>query len=215
MRKVLLFIAGLFLTIEISAGQIVRLQTGLSRSRLSYSQSPESVKGFNEPFIGYNVFLGIDYLNRKYFNLSGNLGYLTKKGEQSYIAVRPNGGSDIVTNNSDLGYLSVNTTFDLKYPVRDVIIPFTSIGPRLDYLVLDLSESRWTMIRRAVYGLTFGGGMKFQFTKIQIGWRFDHYLNFIKNSELIALPSYTGFLPVVPITERTSLFSLTLAYKIR
>jgi hypothetical protein len=217
MKKLLIIFTGLFLIIEFSIGQIVKLQLGRNWSVLEDGKSTQyfdPLEGFDEPFPGYSLFIGIDYLNLKVFNLSSNLGYITKKGEQSYISLRPNGGSDLITNRTNLGYLSFNTTIDLKYPVRDLLIPFVSVGPRLDYLISDKSESRWDILKPAVYGMTLGGGLKYNISKIQIGLRFDHYLNFNKNSELSAMASYTGFIGAVQITEKTSLVSLTIAYKL-
>ena len=110
--------------------------------------------------------------------------------------------------------MSFNTTIDLKYPIRDLLIPFVSVGPRLDYLISDKSESRWDILKPAVYGTTLGGGLKYNISKMQIGLRFDHYLNFNKNSELSAMAGYTGFIGAVQITEKTSFVSLTIAYKL-
>jgi len=218
MRKLIIICAGLFLTVGFSTGQIVKLQIGRNWSILENGKSTQffdPLKGFDEPFPGYSVFIGIDYLNLKFFNLSSNLGYIIKKGEQSYISLRPNGGSDLVTNKTNLGYLSINTTIDMKYPIRNLLIPFISLGPRLDYLISNKSESRWDILKSSVFGITMGGGLKYNISKMQIGLRFDHYLNFNKNSELRAMPSYTGFLSAVPITEKTSLLSISIAYKLK
>jgi hypothetical protein len=218
MRKLIIICAGLFLTIGFSTGQIVKLQIGRNWSILRDGKSSPSfdpLKGFDEPFPGYSVFIGIDYLNLKFFNLSSNLGYILKKGEQSYISLRPNGGSDLVTNKTNLGYLSINTTIDMKYPIRNLLIPFISLGPRLDYLISNKSESRWDILKSSVFGITMGGGLKYNISKMQIGLRFDHYFNFNKNSELRAMPGYTGFISAVPITEKTSLLSISIAYKLK
>jgi hypothetical protein len=218
MRKLIIICAGLFLTIGFSTGQIVKLQIGRNWSILGDGKSTQSfdpLKGFDEPFPGYSVFIGIDYLNLKFFNLSSNLGYILKKGEQSYISLRPNGGSDLVTNKTNLGYLSINTTIDMKYPIRNLLIPFISLGPRLDYLISNKSESRWDILKSSVFGITMGGGLKYNISKMQIGLRFDHYFNFNKNSELREMPSYTGFISAVPITEKTSLLSISIAYKLK
>ena len=88
MKKLTIFFAGLFLITEFSIGQIVKLQLGRNWSVLKDGKSTQyydPLKGFDEPFSGYSLFIGIDYLNLKVLNLSSNLGYITKKGEQSYF----------------------------------------------------------------------------------------------------------------------------------
>jgi opacity protein-like surface antigen len=218
MRKLILVFAGLFLASGISYGQNVSLQIGRNWSVLDDGKGKQPIdplKEFKEPFTGYSIFIGVDYLNRKNYNLSSNLGYITKKGEHSFQSLRPNGGSDLITYKTDLGYLSLNTTVDLKYPVRDLLIPYVCFGPRLDYLISDKSESRWKILKPYVFGMTLGGGIKYNLSKMQIGLRFDQYLNFNKNSELGLVTSYTGFESAVPIIEKTSLLSISISYKLK
>lgn len=212
-RLILLF-TGLFLAAGSSAGQIIKVQAGMNWSFIE-DGSGKPVQGFGEPFTGFCTFIGIDYLNLELFNLSSNIGYLTKKGEESYWSLRPNGGSDLITNKTDLGYLSFNTAFNLKYPVRDLIIPYISAGPRIDYLIKDSSESRWDILKPAIFGTTMGGGLICRISGIEIGLRYDHYLNFNKNSELRTIPGYSGFIGAVEMTEKTSLLSITIAYKLK
>jgi hypothetical protein len=63
--------------------------------------------------------------------------------------------------------------------------------------------------------MTLGGGIKYNTSKMQIGLRFDQYLNFNKNSELGLVTSYTGFESAVPIIEKTSLLSISFSYKLK
>jgi hypothetical protein len=70
------------------------------------------------------------------FNVSSNIGFLRKGGKDSFILrneTEEQVGEIIVK--AKLDYLSVNTTFDLKFPIKDRIFPFISIGPRFDYLI--------------------------------------------------------------------------------
>ena len=212
MKNLLFTLAGFIFSIELTCGQIVSFQIVKNWSFLKGIDGKE-IQGFDESFQGYSPFIGIDYLNFKHFNLSSNIGYLIKKGEKSYYTPSPYGGSDLETNKTDFRFFTFNTRLDLKYPIRNLIIPYISFGPRLDYLASDKSDSRWTMSEPSVFGMILGGGIKYNISKIQIGLLFDRYINFRSNSKLKSIPTYTGFTGVKPLVEKMSLISFGIGYK--
>ncbi len=211
MKKSLFTLAGFIFAIGLTYGQIVTFQIVKNWSFLEDIDGKE-IGGFDKSFQGFSPFIGIDYLNFKYFNLSSNIGYLTKKREQIYIISGPYGGSAI--NKTDFRFFTFNTRLDLKYPIRNLIIPYISFGPRLDHLDYDKSDSRWTMTETSVFGMILGCGIKYSISKVQIGLRFDRYINFHSNSKLISVPSYSGYLSEEQITEKLSLISLGIGYKL-
>ncbi len=149
-----------------SFGQLLKIQSGISISNLDWKLGSYDWKYDNEKLIGYSFSVGLDYLDKKYYNLSSNITLLKKGGKVT--ATAENVSDRILQVNMD--YLSLNTTFELKYPIRNKITPFISYGPRLDML---LNEMYLTNYNKYNYGLLLGGGLKYDINRIQIGFRMD------------------------------------------
>jgi hypothetical protein len=184
-----------------SFGQVVKIQTGVSISSLDWQVSSPDWIHDNETLMGCPVFIGLDYLDKKYFNLSSNIGLLKKGGKVTLKNTNPAKyvGDQITETNLD--YLSVNTTCDFKYPLENKITPFIGIGPRIDLLLNDIS-----FINKFSYGLLLGGGFKYDINKIQIGLRVDYYLNFnkINKAELYGT-----------LRDKTVTTSLVVGYRLK
>jgi hypothetical protein len=92
----------------------------------------------------------------------GTVTFTTETGE-------PNGEK---TEKAYLDYLTVNTTLDVKYPIKDRIIPFISVGPRCDYLTSYSKEfdglNNINALKDYNIGFILGGGLKYDLLKIQI-----------------------------------------------
>jgi len=187
MRKIGLLLIGLTLTIFVN-GQIMKIQRGTAFSQLDLKLDliDGGVYRNNETMIGYSIFAGIDYLDKKYFNLSSNIGMIRKIGRG---AEPHNYGDDFnlsfgLSEKLSLDYLSLNTSMDLKYPIKK-ISPFLSFGPRFDYLLHSSNNQPYTQsnfddIKNASFGLILGGGLKYNVSKLQFGLRADYYFDFSK-----------------------------------
>jgi len=162
-------------------GQTLKIQTGVSSSNLDWQISSLDWKHENKNLVGIPISIGLDYFQKKHFNISSNLGFLKKGGTvtlkapqqvlTSGITIGDDYLSDQVTG-ANLDYLSFNTTCDFSYPLKNNITPFIGIGPRID-LLLNNEE----IYNKYSYGLLFGGGLKYNIKKIQVGIRCDYYLN--------------------------------------
>lgn len=185
MKRLGLLITGLTFSI-LSYGQVIKIQGGTSLSKLDWQISGLDLGQYNEPLVGYVFFIGLDYLDKEYFNLSSSCGLIRKGGKDEELIVAPSEelSGETMIEKAILDYFSVNTMIDLKYPVKETFLPFISIGPRLDYLVnnsktLDsLDEIHGLNVLSL--GLTLGCGVKYELLKFQIGLRTDYYLNFTK-----------------------------------
>ena len=169
--KRLKYLSTVLLISSFSFGQLVKIQSGISISNLDWKLGSYDWKYDNEKLIGYSFSVGLDYLDKKYYNLSSNITMLKKGGKVT--ATAENVSDRILQVNMD--YLSFNTIFELTYPLRDKISPFISYGPRLDMLLNELYSTNYY---KYSYGLLFGGGFKYDINMIQIGFRVDYYLNF-------------------------------------
>ncbi len=124
-------------------GQTSYFQIGPSFSKLSWNNSMINKDPFNKGIVGVDAMAGVNYLNFKYFCLSSNIEFIQKGGSQKVTMTNELGDSIATTEETErLNYLGVNTTFDLKIPIKDVIEPFIFVGPRLDYLIKYGSSQR-------------------------------------------------------------------------
>jgi len=164
----------LFIVVFISCssfGQIIKIQPGLSLANISLNLGSNDWSYRNKTLLGYSLFLGFDYLNNKYFNLSSNIGVLRKGGEVIATSTyEPNRYLKL-----KLDYLSINTTFEVQYPLKCQLKPFLSYGPRVDYL---LNDTRLSNFDQFNYGLLIGGGLKYDNENLQFAIRTDYYSNF-------------------------------------
>ncbi len=216
MKKLIIIYAVLLLTSGFSYAQILKLQAGTSLSKLDWTVNNMNVAPYNKTMVGYSLFAGMDYLDKKFFNLSSNLGFLRKGGQSKTTLTNADGVAvETITEKAKLDYISINTMIDLKYPITDKIIPFVSVGPRFDYLLSHSSQfdglKSMNELNSTSIGLNLGGGLKYNLSKIQIGLRADYYLNF---SKIADWPAQTGNLGG-QIKDRTMLINLTIGYKLK
>lgn len=217
MKKTGLLLIGLTFAFLTNA-QTLKIQGGTSISKLDWQLKGTNINSFyDETFIGYSIFAGIDYLDKKYYNLSTNIGMIRKGGKDEIEAYDEDGlptGQTIIQKPT-LDYLSINTMIDLKYRITETVSPFISFGPRIDYLVNsnkyfdsleDINELQSTSI-----GLILGGGLKYNISNLQLGLRTDYYLNFTKVAD------WTNESNGVKgeVTVNTFTVNLTIGYKLK
>ena len=217
MKRLGLFLISMTIAI-LSNGQIIKIQAGTSISNLDWKYKGINVDPiYKETLIGYSFFAGMDYFDKQYFNLSSNIGMLRKGGKDEIPLIDQNGEltGQTITVKPTLDYLSINTTVDLKYPIKENVFPFICFGPRLDYLfnnsnhfdgLKELNELRNTSI-----GLILGGGLKYDISNIQFGFRADYYLNFTK----VADWTYQKTGISEEINANTFTINLTIGYKLK
>jgi len=205
----------LLLVYSISFGQIVKVQTGTSFSHLDWEIGSASF-GYDNNIVGHSLFLGVDYYNKKHFNLSSNIGVI-KKGGKEKVYFTDNSGVVINSNTEKalLEYLSVYTIVDFKYPENDKLSPFISAGPRLDILIdynkhFDSLDQLGDLNKLSV-GFILGGGVKYQLNKLEVGFRIDYYLNLNKVADW---PAETNRLSG-SVSDRTFTTNFTIGYRIK
>lgn len=194
------------LVASFSFGQIITLQAGKSFSSLNWDAGLSTIDKTNKTLVGYSYFVGVDYLDRKYFNLSCNFGIIKKGGQITKTVVTASGMQLYDESfSSTLDFISINTTFVLKYSFYH-LIPFLSAGPRFDYLLNDYGE-----YNKSNYGLILGGGLKYEFRQMLLGIRADYYLNFNDMANLSALQTNMG----KSLNCKTIAVNMTVGYRIK
>ncbi|WP_293712561.1 hypothetical protein [uncultured Parabacteroides sp.] len=188
----------------IGKAQVVTLENGFGISSMRYKGIGQAL----DKIYPYHVSLGLQYLDKGWFNLSSNVGYL-RRGEQDKEDSGVWEGSYQVIG-INLHYLTVNTTFDLKEMSRDGYTCFIGIGPRIDFLLkssADLYGGNNNYAKQSIdgyhsvlFGLKCVGGIRKDFGNMQIGLNFAY------------LPSFTRLNPAT--RDRTFTFGLSLGYKL-
>ncbi len=190
MKKIQLFVIGLLLS-SITFGQVINLQTGVSVSKLDWQAGILDENMFNRPLVRPTILVGLDYFDHTYFNLSSNMGIIQKGGKGEIKLVNELGvdkGTSTITE--IFNYYTFNTAIEFKYPIQKKIFPFISIGARADVIFgnhssFDFDKKNISVYdrddfdkNRFNYGVNLGGGIKYHFSKLQIGLRSDYYFNF-------------------------------------
>lgn len=213
--KKILFILAFLITLQLKA-QVITLYTGLSASKFSWSATPINFTPQDEAVINSSIFLGVDYYNKRHFNFSSKVGYMSKK--HNGLIYFPCGANAACQGRSVtvLNYVSINTVIDLKYPARKGIVPFIAVGPRMDILVANNSNAFSYFntqydVNQIQYGCVLGFGVKYEVSNVQIGLRTDFLLNFNSTSEL----KFENFDETFVLSERTQVFGLILGYKLK
>lgn len=212
MKKTLLLTLFLGLCILMN-GQVLKIQVGNSNSSLDWKLGNNSYKIYDEKIKGHSLFIGLDYLEKKYFNLSSNFGIIIKGGSGFRFYVDPMGMPLISSNEkATIDYLSFNNTVDIKYPIKEKIFPFLSIGPRVDYLISSNNNFKYTTtnytLNKFSWGLNMGAGIKYQFSRFQIGVRGDYLVKLNKISD------YDNFSRTQEIKDKTFLVNAIVGFKL-
>ncbi len=186
-KPILIICFGVMMTCGFS--QTLSLRFGPANSNLTWDNSVVAGNVFDKNITGFDILLGLDYLDHRYFNLSTNLGFIQKGGSGSALNASlpdPEAYSEtsIVTR---LNYITVNTTFEAKLPVKDILTPFVHVGPRVDYMVSYAQNvnlfSQFTeldQLNKIIYGVVGGAGVDFKINRFKVGIVFDYYRNFNK-----------------------------------
>lgn len=111
--------------------QIIKIDNGIGFSKMLSNE----YNVFTSNAASYNVSIGVEYLNRKYFQMSSELGYLCMGGKDN-ILIKDDTGCYIETLNlrEDWNFISFNTTFRVKHPLDRHFI-YLGVGPFVDVLV--------------------------------------------------------------------------------
>lgn len=214
MKKAILLLTVLIFA-SYSHAQTVKFQMGTTLAKLNWQVGGKDLNMFDETLIAYSFFTGIDYFENRYFNVSSNLGLIQKGGKGMIVFTTETGEpAGEVTKKARLNYLTINTAFDLKYTIKDKLLPFISLGPRFDYLVNYSSQfdglKDMAVLKKYNLGLILGAGIRYNLSKMQLGIKADYYLNLDEIAVWPAQPENLGG----KIVDKTMTINLTLGYKL-
>lgn len=174
-------------TIKINAGSTI--STTLPSAGLGIKTDAKNL------LVGFIATAGIDYAETKWAFLSTNIG-IVQKGRKDKVVY-----TDALGNNYREGiqytrynYASINTIINFKLSQRS-LVPFFSIGPRLDYL---LNQNDFYDPKKLAFAFGFNGGFGLikRFNKMELGGRIDYLLSLNKhpNDRTGAIQLFYGYI---------------------
>ncbi len=181
MKRIGIFLL-LFMFVALAHAQTFNVQAGTSISKLNWELSTLNTKSiYNKTLLSYSVLMGVNYIDKKYFNLSSNIG-LIKRGGKADRYLNDSDGKltgEVITEKPALDYLTFNSTIDLKYPLNEKLVSFISCGPRVDYLLNNSNHfdplKSMNELEDITLGVILGGGIRYTRQNMEYGVRVDYY----------------------------------------
>lgn len=199
----------------IAKGQMIKIQAGPAISQLKWQLKGIDAEFFPQVLTSWAFLAGVDYMERRYFNLSSNIGMIRKGGRDEIMVTDPNGNhtGEYITSKPHLDYLTVNTCID--FMLKKKLKPFIGIGPRFDYLLSYSKEfdklDTLKDLRHTSFGLLLGTGLKYDVSRLQFGLRADYYLDFTKVADWPAESNRFGG----RISVKTLTVNVSIGYKLK
>lgn len=218
MKKTILL--GIFSIFFLTANtQIVTFTIGPTFSKMKWENPGASTESiFDQTYIGFYTSLGLDYLQKKGFSLSSNIGYFTNGGKGIVSFSDETGsiiGDTIIT--TKLNFFTLNTVAKYAFMTERKVSPFVGAGIGLNYLVSydedigflkqfdevdELNIIQWGLIGKA--------GVNFNLNKIRLGAEFMYNYNL---NDLVNYEGLHGWSNKINVSYYSVLFSV--GYKLK
>jgi hypothetical protein len=180
---ILLFAA---FTISNVQAQYIKVDNGFIDSKF---RNKENLPILSDNVRNYAFLLGIDYLDKKRFYLSSQIGYVKLGGEEfNEFLQEPNRS---ITEEAE--YIHLNTTFKFRLNLDERLFVSTGAGPYINIL---LGEEEFNNLNEGIYqyenlfvGGRLEGGLTYDVKKIRIGITYSYLydLSAIAKSGAISL----------------------------
>ena len=203
MMKRILIIAFLVIINQSVFSQVIKTESGISIS----SMKTNYIDILNTNLVKYSFLFGCDYLEYKYFYLSSELGVVRLGGKEQNASY----GNSPFEFSESWNYFHVNTTFRLRYPIRNTFI-YIGAGPKIDILVKSnkFNNSFFYNIPCGLEQISFGSnietGFCTNFNRLQVGVNIKYLLNLRKK---------IGNISSGALERNAFLFSIVLGYRIK
>lgn len=217
MKKVILI--GIFSILILSANsQTVNFKIGPTFSQMNWEPPVTYFPDLYENYVGFYTSLGLDYLQKKGFCLSSNVGYYTNAGKET-ISLTDEMGNFIKdsTFKTKLNFITLNTIAKYNFIAEKKVSPFVGLGFGLNYLVsynddfklLD-NYDRNDELNTLLWGLIGTAGVNVNLNKIRLGAEFIYNYNLNK---MVDYEDTSGFSSQLSVNYFSVLFSV--GYKLK
>lgn len=105
--------------------QVIKIENGVSFSKMNL---PGNV--FHDNLSMYSMNVGCDYLERKWYFLSSEIGYVRKGGAENAVYIDDPSDLRAIHLKNTLDYITINASFNVKYNLGDLIC-MLELPPRL------------------------------------------------------------------------------------
>ncbi|MCH8905194.1 MAG: hypothetical protein IIA45_14940 [Bacteroidetes bacterium] len=137
--------------------------------------------------IGYLVNLSSEWIVTKRINMSLNLE-LVQKGALITYSIRDQLGQCCISAVHESKFLYVSLFPQISYRKEMYnFLPYINIGPRLDFQLMNEFADDWVYlhgynekISALIFGLSYGGGIKYQRVKYSYSFEIQHQPDFTK-----------------------------------
>jgi hypothetical protein len=175
----------LFLSIFDSTlfSQTIRIQGAYITSKIQSTKKDVELgrQNYTDPIHTFRPSIGVDFFERKYYNVSATVGLTRKGGVGQHEETVWGGDIRKETFETRIDYVSMSLAFEGGYPIH-MVTPFVSAGPRFDYMTRFSQDQNRYMKEISPYnysfGINVGGGFKFNYGKYLLGARYDHLYSF-------------------------------------
>lgn len=145
---------------------------------IAISKSKSDIFGTGETSITYSPMLGIDYLNHYHWNLTNEIGFITKGNIVSNWV--DNNGITII-DQIKLHYIQIDALFRYKVHVNTFTI-YAGIGPKFDILVSKSTKYQQYLKEYDFNSINYGVkpvfGILHTKNKLSLGLNFSYLVNF-------------------------------------
>ncbi len=140
---------------------------------------------------GINLSLTADFLEKKYFVLAADLGFIQKGGIlkiETTTQNNPEPFSQTQDFKSTFNYLTISPNIRFKYDINS-FSPYLTIGPRVDYLISYAENMNSTLSKEffsnSVFGISYGAGVQYNKLNTSFLLELQHHYDItpIKDSE--------------------------------
>ena len=186
----------LFCLMGTARAQVITVENGVSVAKVKRGYDGQNL-------LPYQMSLGMEYLDRGWYNLSSQIGFLKKGGKTEAFKIFGDEEGRIPHESRDrlhIRYLTMNTTFEVKTRSTDGWVGYAGIGPRLDVylsnsLYMDYNfgvpegtpgasgsvvTGSVTHLHPVVFGLKCVAGVKKAIRRLQIGLHVAYLPSFTK-----------------------------------
>lgn len=190
--------------------QTINFQGGVSISNLHSVLYPTVYTFLGHTRVDPSFSIGMEYLEKKYWSISSNVGYVRKGGNEPGSNTDSLGRPIPITNLSEtFDYVSINTLFNLKYPLKGNWEPYISLGPHADFMTSHNHTFYYfdfpNVLNKRCYGMVYAVGIRHAFSHVLVGLRAEHLVDL---TPLVHLGDETNY-------THTRFLSATIGYRFR
>ncbi len=177
-RKLLFLMSALICLSVVGKAQVIKIENGIAISDLVIKNSS------NDWIYPYQLSLGLDYMDRDWYALSSQIGFL-RKGTDGIINSPVEYGGVGTEHQLQLDYLTMNTTFRVKTPLVNNFWVYAGCGPRIDIFLKGrmkpkVPDFEVKGMHKLIAGLKVEAGFYGQFDRMQVGLNFGYLPSFVR-----------------------------------